>query len=55
MKILVAIVLTDEQIKKIGWEGYGNYADELTDQVDCKDWIDNHLADTLDELSAPPE
>lgn len=54
MKLLVAITLTPERIKKIGWS-MGNYSDELTDETECKDWIDATLQDTIDALPDPPE
>ncbi len=54
MKILVAITLTDAQVKKIGW-CLGNYSDELTDETECKQWIDSFLLDTLGALPDPPE
>ncbi len=53
MKILVAIEIDETRLKRIGW-ALGNYADELTDQTECKDWIDATLRDAIDELPLPP-
>jgi len=54
MKILVVIEINEERLKKIGW-AMGNYADELTSQQECKDWIDAKLQDEIDELPLPPD
>lgn len=53
MKILVAIVLTSEQKEKIGW-AMGNYSDEPIDEIECRDWINASLLDTIDALPNPP-
>ncbi len=54
MKLIIAVTLTDEQIKKIGWS-MGNYTDDITDETECKNWIDGTLFDTIEELPLPPE
>ena len=54
MRILTSITLTDEQVKAIGWD-CGNYAEDTTDEVEVKDWLDATLRDTIEDLPLPPD
>ena len=46
--------MSDEQIKKIAWD-LGQYADDLPDEEECKDWLEQQLQDHFDELNIPPD
>lgn len=52
MTLLLAITLTDEQIKKIAWD-LGQYPDDLPDAVESKDWLDEQLQTAFDNISLP--
>jgi len=49
MILLVAITLNESQVKRIGWT-LGNYSDEITDEEECKGWIDATLLDNIADL-----
>ncbi len=54
MQILLAVNLTDSQVKKIGGS-MGNFGDEIIDQTECKDWLEVTLQEKFDEMPLPPE
>jgi len=50
MRILTSIELTDEQVKKIGWD-QGKYADGPLSE----DHLDATLSDYIEDLPNPPD
>lgn len=53
MKLIVAIELSDVIREKIGWN-LGRYAEDLPDEVECKDWIDSQLQETFENMPMAP-
>lgn len=53
MKLLIAITLTPEQVKKIAWDKYGQWTSELPNKAECKVWLANQLESALEKISLP--
>lgn len=53
MKLLIAITLTPEQIRKIAWNKYGQWTSELPDRTECKAWLEQQLQTRFNEISVP--
>lgn len=55
MLIQLTIELTEEQVKKIGWGGLSNYADEDTTKEEVTDYLNASIQYMIDDLPLPPE
>ena len=49
MKLLVVIEISQSNQKKIAYD-MGRYADDLPDDVECKDWLEQLIQDEFDSL-----